>query len=101
MTPKELTDRLLDHRIVCVSEQDWESLADSYEQIESHDTVVAGDLLIVRTDVGLAAVEQPRSGERVVRVLGGVDAVLPFVQGRLQLYERMWDGCGCKVDYYS
>jgi len=21
--------------------------------------------------------------------------------GRLALYDRVWDGCGCKIDYFS
>ncbi len=24
-----------------------------------------------------------------------------FVTERLDIYERMWDGCGCKVNYYD
>ena len=101
MTAQELNDRLQTERIVVLADAAWAELEDSYDEVERHDTIVAGDLLIVRTDAGLAAVEQPRSGERVVRLLGGIDAVRPFVQQRLGLYERMWDGCGCKVDYYS
>jgi hypothetical protein len=23
------------------------------------------------------------------------------VQRRLEQYERMWDGCGCRIDYYE
>ena len=101
MTAQELNDRLQTERMVGLADVEWAELEDSCDEVERHDTIVAGDLLIVRTDAGLAAVEQPRSGERVVRLLGGIDAVRPFVQQRLSLYERMWDGCGCKVDYYS
>ena len=24
-----------------------------------------------------------------------------FVEDRLSDYERMWDGCGCKIEYHS
>jgi len=24
-----------------------------------------------------------------------------FVEERLDIYEKMWDGCGCKVKYYD
>jgi len=23
-----------------------------------------------------------------------------FIDERMETYDRMWDGCGCKVDYY-
>jgi hypothetical protein len=101
MTRKELSRRLKAGRIVPLSVAAWTAVAGEFEQVERHDTLIAGDLLIVRTDAGLAAVEQPNSGERVVRQLGSVREAKAFVQQRLDLYERMWDGCGCKVDYYG
>jgi len=101
MTPEELQRRLQDERIVSLSAVAWAAMANDFEQVERHDTLVAGDLLIIRTDAGLAAVEQPKSAERVVRLLGSTREAKAFVQERLALYERMWDGCGCKVDYYG
>jgi len=101
MTVKQLCRRLEAERIVPLTAAAWAAIANEFEQIERHDTLVAGDLLIVRTDAGLAAVEEPSSAERVVRLLDSADAAKAFVQQRLELYERMWDGCGCKVDYFG
>ncbi len=101
MTPPELNERLPKEHIVVVADDEWNHLAASFPEVERHDTMVAGDLLIIRAAAGLAAVEQPKAKERVVRLLGDSDAVQRFVAERLSLYERMWDGCGCKVDYYS
>lgn len=58
-------------------------------------------MILVRTGHGLAAVEEPKSRERVVRRLGDAATAAAFVKERLSDYERMWDGCGCKVDYYG
>jgi len=101
MTPHELNERLLTERVVAIAEAEWRDSAASFPEVERHDTMVAGHLLIVRTPSGLAAVEQPKPDERVIRHLGDHDAVRQFVSERLSLYERMWDGCGCKVDYYA
>jgi hypothetical protein len=79
----------------------WPELASEFEEVERHATFVAGELLIVRSGVRLAAVEAPSPGERVVRRLADEDEVRRFVGQRLDQYERMWDGCGCRVDYYS
>jgi hypothetical protein len=49
----------------------------------------------------LAALEQPSAGERVLRRLSDAEEAQRFVKGRLEAYERMWDGCGCKIDYYK
>lgn len=101
MTVDTLLERLRADRIVVLSAADWTTLADCFPRMAKHDTLVAGDLLIVETASGLAAVEQPKASERVVRLLGGREDADRFVQQRLELYERMWDGCGCKVDYYT
>jgi len=37
----------------------------------------------------------------VARLLGGPQEADAFVRKRLEEYERMWDGCGVKVDYFE
>jgi hypothetical protein len=101
MTAEELDRRLRSERIVPLSVSQWDELAANFEELERHDTLVAGHLLIIRSPSGLAAVEQPSPSERVVRLLSDEQQARRFVQDRLEAYERMWDGCGCKVDYYA
>jgi hypothetical protein len=101
MTADELNRRLRSERIVPMPAAQWADLADKFEEIQRHDTLVAGHLLIVRGEAGLAAVEQPSPDERVVRLLSDEEEAHRFVADRLEQYERMWDGCGCKVDYYA
>ncbi|KPK83126.1 MAG: hypothetical protein AMS25_01180 [Gemmatimonas sp. SM23_52] len=101
MTAEELKRRLSSEPIVRLAAAEWAALADDFDELERHATHVAGDLIIVRTEVGPAAVEQPSREERVIRRLADGDEARRFVQRRLEEYERMWDGCGCKIDYYS
>ena len=96
-----LAARLKAARIVPLTQGEWEAAAATFEEVERHDTGVAGDLLIVQGASGLAAVEAPTSGQQVIRALPDVDAARAFVQERMAQYERMWDGCGCKIDYYG
>ena len=77
---------------------DWDELAPSFSVVSRHATQLAGDLLIVESRHGLVAVESPSRDARVARLLGGPDAADAFVQKRMEEYERMWDGCGVKVD---
>lgn len=101
MSVEELHRRLKSERIVPLSASDWAKLAAGFDELERHDTLIAGDLLIVRGASGLAAVEQPSPDKRVLRLLSDDQEARRFVQDRLGQYERMWDGCGCKVDYYA
>ena len=97
----ELVERLSTQPIVPLEVAEWEEIADQFEVTERHPTFIAGELLIVRVDSRYAAVEQPANDKRVVRRLDTLDEVRRFVTGRLEDYERMWDGCGCKINYYS
>jgi len=101
MTRQTLIDNLSEHRVVALDVSEWAALEDQFEIIASHDTCLAGELRIIATSGGLAAVEEPKPDRRVIRLLGDEDDVRRFVKDRLETYDRMWDGCGCKVDYYN
>jgi hypothetical protein len=101
MTVERLTGRLTEEGIVALPAAEWSELADQFEEVERHATGVAGDLIILRVGAALAAVEQPKPDQRVVRRLADASEARRFVQERLEQYERMWDGCGCKIDYYG
>jgi hypothetical protein len=100
-TAADLAQRLAEQPIVPMPATEWAELTSQVEIVERHATLVAGDLLIVRIGGLLAAVEEPKPDERVVRRLADDDEARSFVEGRLEQYERMWDGCGCKIEYYK
>ncbi len=99
MTLSDLSRRLDTEPVVVLSADAWAAFAPGIEPVERHDTGLAGELLIVRLGDGLAAVESPSPDTRAVRRFVDADAARRFVEGRLDTYDRMWDGCGCKVDY--
>lgn len=100
MTNEELNRRLVSETVVTLAPEEWAELAGGFEEVERHATLIAGDLLVARDPDGLVAVEEPSPKERVVRRLADDAAARAFVEDRLETYERMWDGCGCRVEYY-
>jgi len=97
---ERLVERLDRGEIVAMARSEWDELVSGVDVVEDHDTGISGHLLIVRVRDLVAAVEEPKPSERVVRPFAGLASARTFVQDRLDTYERMWDGCGCKVDYY-
>ena len=69
--------------------------------MERHNTQLAGDLIIVLVGDGRMAVESPSREARVARLLGSPEEARAFVERRMEEYERMWDGCGVKVEYFG
>jgi len=45
--------------------------------------------------------ETSDKNEIIVRRMNSLKEAEDFVQERLDFYDRKWDGCGCKIDYYS
>jgi hypothetical protein len=101
MSPEQFVEGLKKGKPVPLSAEEWDELGAQFPVEECHSTQLAGDLLIVRTGEGLAAVESPSRGARVARLLGSPREAAAFVARRMEEYERMWDGCGVKVDYYE
>ena len=99
MDAGRLLERLAAGEIVDLPHAQWEDLAASFEVIEQHDTRMRGMLLVVESSAGLAVVEEPSPALRVVRPLPTLHDVHCFVAERLAAYDRMWDGCGCRIDY--
>ncbi len=101
MTIEEFREKVATGGTVPLSADEWKDISDSFPEVERHNTQLAGDLLIVDMAGQLVAVESPSREARVARLLGGAEEARAFVERRLEEYERMWDGCGVKVDYYE
>jgi hypothetical protein len=101
VTLGEFRARLSDGGTVPLAAEEWEDFAPHFPVAERHETQLAGELLIVRSGEDLMAVEAPSRDARVARLLGDEAAARSFVEKRMEEYERMWDGCGVKVDYFG
>ena len=82
-----------------------DALLDSTEKLEEHAVMTGPIRLLRRTgeDSGgtLVVVEQAQDGTILARQFDSLIAARGFILGRLEQYERMWDGCGCKIDYFD
>ena len=70
--------------------------------VREDDTHFAGMIRLLELEGALFMQEQhPESKELLVRRFQDRQAADAFIQDRLDTYERMWDGCGCKVHYFD
>ena len=68
------------------------------ETLREEDTSVQGTIRLLRLGDLILAQEQDARGVAVVRRLADLAAGERFLAERLATYDRMWDGCGCRVD---
>jgi hypothetical protein len=82
-----------------LSPAELSNLLEEAELVREEDTCISGMIRILRLKNTVLVQEQTPDHEIVLRIRPTVEAEEEFVAGRLEAYERMWDGCGCKVDY--
>jgi hypothetical protein len=82
-----------------LSPDELTALLEEADLVREEDTCISGMIRILRLRNTVMVQEETPEDEIVVRIRPTVKAAEEFVAGRLETYERMWDGCGCKVDY--
>ena len=101
MEIRELVAQLEERAIFALDREALPVLLEATEVIRADDTCVAGWIRILRINDHFAVQEQTPDGEILLRRLISREAAERFVEDRLNDYERMWDGCGCKIDYHN
>jgi len=82
-----------------LSADELTELLEDADVLREEDTCISGMIRILRLgDVTLVQEETP-DREILLRIRPDRTSADEFVDRRLETYERMWDGCGCKVDY--
>lgn len=99
-TPLErLLARLEETAVTPADAEEFGALLEAGAVIRRVDTRLAGALEVLDLDDRFLIVERTLKGQTVVRRLLDRAETDRFVNDRLATYERMWDGCGCRIDY--
>lgn len=97
----ELFSDLDRQAFVAIDGATLEELLAVAEIVREEDTLVAGRIRILSADGFTLVQEETPEGQALVRRVRSAGDGERLVEQRLEVYERMWDGCGCKVDYYA
>jgi hypothetical protein len=89
-------------RPVTLDERELEALLGHARRLRDVDAGLWGTIRLLELDPGSLVLVQEQSDkhELLVRRFADRAAAEAFIEARLATYERMWDGCGCRVDYY-
>jgi hypothetical protein len=69
--------------------------------VRLEDTYMAGSIRVLSVDGVILVQEHTADGKTLIRRMTSFEEADEFVDRRLARYERMWDGCGCKIDYFG
>jgi len=88
-------------KYLIINEADLIELLSHSEVIIQKDTYISDKIRLLKFNDELILQEKTTKDECLIRIVKTKKEAEGFIEQRLEIYNRMWDGCGCKVDYYE
>lgn len=101
MKPEKIFDKALTSSFLIIKEDELKSILQNSKIIKEADTHLSDYIRVLKFNDKLFIQETSFQKEIILRKMESLEAVDKFIQNRLDYYERKWDGCGCKIDYYA
>ena len=88
-------------KYLIISEDELEKLLSQSELMIEKDTLISDKIRLIKINNELLIQEKSTKNELLVRSVKSNKEAEEFIAQRLDIYDKMWDGCGCKVQYYD
>ena len=92
MTMQRLLDDLAQRSPAQLAGEQLDELLEAANLIREENTGVAGPLRVMVLDGAILVQEQTPQRELLLRTRPSLEEAMEFVDRRLEIYERMWDG---------
>jgi hypothetical protein len=101
MEAKEILNKVVNSKYLIIEEDQLKSLLNNSEVIRVEDTHLSDFIRLLKFEENLFVQETTSKNEILIRKVNSMKDADLFIKERLEFYERKWDGCGCKIDYYE
>ncbi len=98
---KEIKLKLMKQNILLLPSDNLDVILSNTQVIEDKDTLMSDHIRILKDDDDIFVQEITNKNELSIRKMESAEEAEKFVEIRMETYEKMWDGCGCKVNYYE
>jgi hypothetical protein len=97
----ELIKEFKNKKVLLMPKDKLGMLLNSCEILVEKDTVINDKVRVLKVDNIFLFQEITNKDEIALRRFTRLNDAETLVQDRLTVYENMWNGCGCKVNYYE
>lgn len=101
MNTKELVKNLRYKKVLLLPKAKLEELLNSCEILIEKDTIINGKVRVLKCEGVFIFQETTNKEELALRKFTRLRDAENLVNNHLTIYENMWNGCGCKVNYYE
>jgi hypothetical protein len=88
-------------KYVKLSDSELKNLLSVSELLQEIDTCISDKIRLLKFGDEFIIQERSTEQEIIIRPVSTEKEAEDFIKQRLEIYDRMWDGCGCKVNYYD
>jgi hypothetical protein len=101
MEAKEIFNKAENSKYQMIGKDQLKSVLDNSEIIRVEDTHLSDFIRLIKFQENLYVQETTNNNEIIIRKVSSIKDADSFIKDRLDFYERKWDGCGCKINYYE
>jgi hypothetical protein len=87
-------------KFLVISDDELKELLFHSTTLIEKDTLISDKIRLLKFNDELFLQEKTTKDEYLIRVMKTKKEAVEFIKQRLEIYDKMWDGCGCKVEYY-
>jgi len=98
---KNVISKFDTHKLVRLSPPQLSEILSRWDIVAEYDTLISDFIRILRYEQNIFLQEKTPKNEILLRKYDSLAEAKEVLAGRLVIYEKMWDGCGCKIDYYA
>ena len=98
---EKIINQLKNKNLVILKKDELEEIIFQCEVVKEEDTFLSGKIRILKFETVIIIQEENTKDEIILRLFKSIADAEEFINKRLQTYNNMWDGCGCKVNYYE
>jgi hypothetical protein len=84
-----------------ISKDELNQLLANSSLIIEENTYISDKIRLLEYGTDLLIQEKTTNDEYIIRIMKTKEEAEELIKERLDIYDKMWDGCGCKVDYYD
>lgn len=98
---KDFIKRFKTDKYIVISDEELNVLLNISEIVFEQDTRLRDFIRILKFEDHFFLQEKTNLGETIVRQFENETNAMKLVNDRMEIYDKMWDGCGCKINYYE
>ena len=101
MNIKSLVNQMGNSSFTTITKEQMEGIRNSSKLVYEEDTLISDFIRIYKSNDLYIFQEKTPRGEILIRKFENESEAKDLMNNRLDIYEKMWNGCGCKINYFE